>query len=548
MKQIPLLTSISTTLTIAALTTSATAQDYSAVSVTYSETLPNEGVQSPNQSDDGRYVVFASKASDLVAGDTNAKYDVFVRDTVAGTIERVSEGAGGMEANDDSHWPQISEDGRYVVFASRATNLVGGDTNTTEDVFFVDRDLDTIERVSVGNLGIEQNVGHWEARMCDVSDDGRYVVFVTRATNLSGYDTYWGDRDVYVRDRIAETTTLISIAYLGDQRDTGWEPSISGDGKLVSFTSNSWLIHPDDSDSNDDVFVWHSSTGLIELASQTGLGVSGTGGNSHKSTITPDGRYVVYESSCKDLHPDDTSTSQDIYLRDRTLGTTEIVSYNSDGTVTGGSWSSSYPGCKDADISADGRFVVFYAPRWMTGCEATGSYLRDRTDVLTELLGIPRWWRPLYSGDLFEPKVTDDGSKVLALDKSGTPEHGNWGKDVALFRLRDTSTDSVHLTGPTAAWWGSTIYLKACNAEADASWYLARSFTATGMTYAGHSFDNGSSYELVDSGVMDSTGKMSWVSPIIPQAASGLTFYLELAVVQADGTLADSNHMMFKVN
>ena len=548
MKQIPLLTSISTTLTIAALTTSAAAQDYSAVSVTNADTLPDAGIEHPNQSDDGRYVVFASKATDLVIGDTNAKFDIFVRDTVAGTIERISEGAGGIEANDDSHWPQISEDGRYVVFASRATNLVGGDSNTSEDVFFVDRDLDTIERVSVGNLGIEQNVGHWEARMCDVSDDGRYVAFVTRATNLSGYDTYWGDRDVYLRDRIAETTTLVSIAYLGDQRDTGWQPSISADGKLVSFTSNSWLIHPDDSDSNDDVFVWHSSTGLIELASATSSGVSGTGGNSHKSTITPDGRYVVYESSCKDLHSDDTSTSQDIYLRDRTLGTTEIVSYNSDGTVTGGSWSSSNPGCKDADVSADGRYVVFFAPRWMTGCEVTGSYLRDRTDVKTELLGIPRWWRPLYSGDLFEPKVTDDGSKVLAIDSSGTPEHGNWGKNVALFRLRDTATDSVHLTGPTAAWWGSTIYLSACNAEADATWYLARSFTATGMTYASHSFDIGSSYELVDSGVMDFTGRMSWVSPIIPQAASGLAFYLELAVLQADGTLADSNHMMFKVN
>ena len=544
MTRIPLTTSLS----LLTLCAAASAQDYAGVSVTYTDTLPNAGVEHINQSEDGRYVVFASKASDLVDGDSNGKYDVFVRDTVAGTIERVSEGVGGVEANNDSHWPQISEDGRYVVFASKATNLVAGDTNTTEDVFLVDRTLDSIERVSLGNLGVEQNIGHWESRMCDVSDDGRYVAFVSRATNLSSYDIFYSDRDVYLRDRTSETTTLVSIAYLEDQRDTGWHPSVSEDGSLVSFTSNSWTIHPDDNDSNDDVFVWHASTGFIELASATTAGLGGTGGNSHSSTITPDGRYVVYESSCTDLHPDDTTNGQDIYLRDRTAGTTEIVSRNNDGTVSIGYWSSGTPGCKDADISADGRYVVFYAPRWMTGCESTGSYLRDRTDSKTELLGIPRWWRPLYSGDMFEPKVTDDGSKVLAIDKTGTPEHGNWGKDVAVFRLRDTETDSVHLTGPTAAWWGATIYLSACNAEADAPWYLARSFTASGMTYAGHSFDIGSGYTLLDSGVMDSSGKMTWISPIIPQAASGLTFYFELAVLNADGTLSDSNHMKFSVN
>lgn len=531
------------TLGLASYASPLLAQDYEAVSETTAGGLPNEGVADLAMSGDGRYVVFSSPATDIVSGDTNGKWDIFLRDTTLDTTEMISMTSGGGLANGDSRYPEVSEDGRYVVFQSVATNLVAGDVNTAADVFLVDRTLGTITLVSVSTLGVQQNFGSFAARACDVSDDGRYVAWVTLATNLSDYDKFGsGDRDVYYRDLVGGTTTLVSIAYLSDQRDTGWEPSVSADGSLVSFTSNSWLIHPDDSDSNDDVFVWHRATGYLEIASQTAAGFGGTGGNSSRSRITPDGRYVVFESSATDLHADDTTTSKDIYLRDRTLGITELVSYNSDGSVYAGSYHASSPGCTEAGISADGRYVSFHAGRWMTDCEATGAYLRDRSESVTELVGIPRWWWPYVSGDGWEPQVTDDGSKVLLRDDKGTPEHGTWGRHVATFRLRDSSKNTVHMRHPSAVWWGSSIYIAACNAEADAPCVILRSFARTGFSYGGASFDLGPKYTVVHRGKVDSDGEVAWSSPAIPQAAAGLTLYLEMAVFNADGSVSDSNH------
>ena len=519
------------------------AQDYAAVSETTAGGLPDEGVADLAMSGDGRFVVFSSPATDFVAGDTNGNWDVFLRDTTLGTTEMISTTSGGVLANGDSRYPEVTEDGRFVVFQSVASNLVVGDANGAADTFLVDRTLGTIKLVSVSTFGVQQNFGGYAPRGCDVSDDGRYVAWMTLATNLSPYDIHgWGDRDVYYRDLLAETTTLVSIEYLGDQRDTGWEPSVSADGSVVSFTSNSWLIHPDDTDSNDDVFVWHRSTGYLEIASQTAAGLGGTGGNSSRSRITPDGRYVVFESSATDLHADDTTTSQDIYLRDRVSGTTELVSYNADGSVYAGSYSMSSPGCTEAAVSADGRYVSFHAGRWMTDCEATGAYLRDRSDSVTELIGIPRWWWPYVSGDGWEPQVTDDGSKVLISDNKGTPEHGTWGRYVASFRLRDTSKNTVHMHHPAAVWWGSSIYISACNAEADAPYVILRSFTRDGFSYAGASFDLGSKYTVVHRGKVDAEGEVAWSSPPIPQSAAGLTLYLEMAVFNADGSVSDSNH------
>lgn len=520
------------------------AQDYAAVSETTAGGLPDAGVADLAMTGDGRYVVFSSPATDLVPGDTNGYYDIFLRDTVLETTEMISVASSGALGNSDSRFPEVSEDGRYVVFASHASNLVAGDINGNTDIFLVDRTLDTIELISLSTLGIQQDGDSYGERCCDVSDDGRYVAFMTLAGNLSSMDGFpFADRDVYYRDRIAETTTLVSLDFGGDQRQTGWEPSISADGSVVSFTSNSHLIHPDDSDSNDDVYLWKAATGEIELISQTPAGLGGTGGNSSRSRITPDGRFVVYDSSATDLSPDDSTTSRDIYLRDRTLGTTELVSYNQDGTVYSGSGGLYHElGCKYADISADGRYISFEAPRWMTNVEETGAYLRDRTAGTTELVGIPRWWWAYYSGGGWEPHVTNDGSKVLMRDDRGTPEHGTWGKHIAVFRLRDTSKNEVHLTHAPAVWWGSTLYVGADNAEPDAPWVLIRSFGRTGFSYGGATFDLSSSYTIVDRGLTDSSGEVVWISPVVPQAAAGLTFYLEMAVFNSDGSVSDSNH------
>src|SRR5262249_22544698 len=135
----------------------------------------------PTISADGRYVAFYSDASNLVSGDTNGARDVFVRDLQTGETTRVSVSSSGAEADGDSFAPALSADGRYVAFASAATNLVAGDTNDANDVFVRDRQTNTTTRVSVGHEGSQANGGSDQPSL---SGDGRLVAFTSTASNV----------------------------------------------------------------------------------------------------------------------------------------------------------------------------------------------------------------------------------------------------------------------------------------------------------------------------------------------------------------------------
>ncbi|MCB0000824.1 MAG: PD40 domain-containing protein, partial [Anaerolineales bacterium] len=136
------------------------------------------GGNSLSISADGRYIAFSSEASNLVANDTNGTVDVFVYDRVAGTTQRVSVATGGGQAGAVSDQPSISADGRYIAFRSFATNLIGAgnDTNNRADIFVHDRVGNTTTRVSVAT-GNVQSDGHSFTPQISDSVDGRYVVF-----------------------------------------------------------------------------------------------------------------------------------------------------------------------------------------------------------------------------------------------------------------------------------------------------------------------------------------------------------------------------------
>jgi Tol biopolymer transport system component len=169
------------------------------VSVSSRERQANAGSQQASISADGRYVAFVSFASNLVAGDTNGTWDVFMRDTAKGKTTRVSVSSGGQQGNDQSGTPSISADGRYVAFYSYASNLVAGDTNGKADVFVRDTVTGRTTRVSVSSRERQGNGYSYEP---SISTDGRYVAFYSLASNLVAGDTNTAG-DIFVRDRRA---------------------------------------------------------------------------------------------------------------------------------------------------------------------------------------------------------------------------------------------------------------------------------------------------------------------------------------------------------
>ena len=302
----------------------------------------------PSISADGRYVAFASAASNLVAGDTNGFVDAFVRDRFTGVTERVSIASDGKQGNEGSWYPSISADGRYVAFVSYASNLVPGDTNGAYDVFVHDRVAGVTERVSLASDGTQADEA---SRNLKISADGRYVVFDSGATNLVPGDSN-GTDDAFLHDRQTGVTERISVASGGTQGDDkSWCPSISADGRYVAFWSYATNLEPSSGQAGSDIYVRDRSTGNTERVS---VASDGTPANSASClpSISADGRYVAFLSFASNLAPGDTNGAYDVFVHDRVTGGTERTSVASDGTQTNG-------GCDDAAISADGHYVAF---------------------------------------------------------------------------------------------------------------------------------------------------------------------------------------------
>ena len=204
---------------------------------------------------DGRFVAYASHASKLVPGDTNDVSDVFVHDRQTGVTERVSVSSAGTQGNGDClEWKpaSISADGRFVAFGSYASNLVAGDTNRHSDIFVHDRHSGQTTRVSVSGTWAQ---GDEDSFWPSISADGRFVAFYSSATNLVPGDTN-DMSDIFVRDRQKGVTERVSVSSTGDQgKDISEAPSISVDGRYVGFRSLASNLVPGDTNEMSDVYV-----------------------------------------------------------------------------------------------------------------------------------------------------------------------------------------------------------------------------------------------------------------------------------------------------
>ena len=339
----------------------------------------------PDVSADGRCVVFLSAATNLVPDDTNGFWDIFLRDRVAATTVRVDVGPNGEEADAGAWGASITPDGRFVVFDSDSTNLVPDDTNDSCDVFLLDREAGALELISLTSAGQQ---AHGCSHSAAVSADGRYVAFRSYAADLVPDDTN-DVGDVFVRDRQAKTTERVSVSTSGEQADDlsdDWDflATISADGRFVAFGCWAKNLAPGVTVSSLQIYLRDLVAKTTECIT---LNAEGAPANDicYRPVISADGRCVAFISDADNLVPGDTNAREDIFLRDRVAGTIERVSLTDSGQQLVTWAGAGYPA-----ISADGRYITFSSnsPDLYTDERTyyTNSFLRDRIAARTQVL------------------------------------------------------------------------------------------------------------------------------------------------------------------
>lgn len=290
-------------------------------STTSRVSLASDGSQANNASDgeitlsaDGRYIAFSSEASNLVAGDSNAAGDVFVRDTLNGTTSRVSVASGGTQSDGSSVRPQISSDGRYIAFESIATNLVPGDSNGASDIFVHDTQSGITSQISVAS---DATPGNLSSTLPSMSANGRYVIFKSQANNLVAGDSNGRD-DIFIRDTQAGTTGRVSVAPDGSQ--LALESNfgvISPDGRYGAFYSFATNLVPNDTNGKADLFVRDLQSGATARINIATDGTSSEDGFALPyMSFSGDGRYVGFASPSTNLVLNDTNGVNDAFLAD----------------------------------------------------------------------------------------------------------------------------------------------------------------------------------------------------------------------------------------
>lgn len=304
----------------------------------------------PELSANGRYLVFVSAASDLVANDTNGAADIFRRDLKQGKTIRVSMGGKNTQANGPSSEPTLSADGRYLSFVSGATNLAKKDKNDQADVFVRDLKRKKTQRISLGKRGAEPNCACFHPV---ISANGKFVAFSSFATNLVPKDRN-ESVDVFLRNVKKRKTTRVSVGGKGSQANgDSYQPSISANGQFVAFASDATNLAKADDNGFADVFVRDVKKRRTVRASRGTAGAE-PNGDSVVPSISANGKTVAYASSADNLVDEDSNGVADVFVGGVSKGAPNRVSVASDGTE--GDDESLSPA-----LSGNGRVVSFHS-------------------------------------------------------------------------------------------------------------------------------------------------------------------------------------------
>lgn len=278
-------------------------------------------------SPDARFIAFDTQAANVVAADTNGLWDAFVHDRQLGTTVIASVSSAGVIGNGNSSYPCVSDDGQQVLFASGSTNLVANDTNAKIDLFVRDLSTGTTELVDVSITGVGGNAGVVGGILTggpyEISGDGRFVAFTSASSDLVASDTN-GFVDVFVRDRVLSVTTRVSLGLGGVEANGDSVASVpalamSGDGRFVVFSSAATNLIAGDGNAATDVFAHDRLLATTARASENLSGTSAPTGTWFSADVTDDGRWVLFTGPSTGLVLGDPDPSQRALLRDMQL-------------------------------------------------------------------------------------------------------------------------------------------------------------------------------------------------------------------------------------
>lgn len=358
-------------------------------------------------SNNGRYVVFESDATNLVANDGNGASDIFVHDRETGDTRRVSVESDGDEGEvgEHSYDAKISASGRRIVFYSDA-ELVGSDDNGVPDVFLHNTETDKTKRVSVSSNGEQAELSSSDPA---ISANGKVVAFASEDEGLVPNDDN-SYSDVFVHILKTGKTRLVSVRSNGDQGEGNGShsPALSRNGGIVGFASDAENLVPGDDNTASDVFVHVRRTNKTKRVS-----VQSDGGQADGSSSDPElsdsGRIVAYESHAIDLVPNDENEEEDVFAFDRQSKKTRRVSVSSAGVE--GDFSS-----EDTGLTSDGRYVVYETTSALVGNDDNNNediYMHDRQTKTTRRASLRSNGQESLTGDSGEPEVSDGGRYVV---------------------------------------------------------------------------------------------------------------------------------------
>ena len=355
--------------------------------------------------EEGRYIVFVSSAT--FSGSTGKHRQIFWRDRNTGTTKIVSSSPSGEEGNADSYYPAISGDGKTVAFESNSSNLVGDDKNGLKDVFVWSASTGKIQTVSVGKNGIAADAESYEA---SVSGDGNLIAFTSAASNISSIEKGVSNNNVFVRDMLLNTTSMISIDSKAKKGGGGSKPSISYDGSRIAFYSHSETLVANDNNGLWDIFLWEKDNPKLTRISLTNDHKERNQGSESANrivapAISGNGQFIAYTTTASNMVVGDDNNLQDVFVYNIAKDSVVIVSSNALGKV-GNADSPIEQGEKIA-IAYDGKWVAFSTKASNLGVPASNIIMHNMSNGENKVIS------SVVGSSVGRPSISYSGSYVV---------------------------------------------------------------------------------------------------------------------------------------